>query len=445
MPARRSFIRRLGTHQREHIFTEIERSVPRRAHCCARFGTTPRPEFQDFSCADERAGVYVRMSRTLRHDIGVVGFRDQLDRDLIGVEAGRRVALESTSDGGIQPVPQCCLRLVLGALDTPVELAGLLEHHHQVLVAEVGTHRQLEGRAADHQLEHCIDALGSGQHVPLALPGMRPDVRSRPDHVLAHLELLLGAELRQRRAPRHERREGDVKTLHVDPGRPMAPLVGPLVGLLQDDHVLERTPRVVGKLHAERVGSCLGLGIPLPQLVLQLELQTGVELATPVLLKEHHETSSVGHPDHAGHEERPSSALLGVEQLESATSVLTIVEDDVRTRLVVQLAIAVLPAVLERPLGVLGEGGVRLQHGLRHVEGVGLVEATVDTELGLAEPLHATQLHQLVRAQVEGVEDHITLRRGDHGLDHPWLLGAAGGDVVGQGQVVGGHASPAFP
>lgn len=275
--------------------------------------------------------------------------------------------------------------------------------------------------------------------MPRALPGVRPGVSCGAHHVLAHLELLLLGELREGGTTRHQRREGQVKTLHVDASGTVTTLVGTLVRLAHDDQVLERTAGVHGQLLAQRVGTALSLRLPVTHLVLHLELEPGVDATALVLLQEELHTGGVVHS--LGHRDDvlPAESLFGVEDLERTTAVLAIVEDDVGAALVAELAVHERPAPLERPDGVLGEGDVRLEHGLGDGDRVGVRVAAVDAELGLTEALDSTELHELLCREGEREELDALLVRHEDGSDHAGLLGTRGRDEVGYGRVVGGH------
>lgn len=121
-----------------------------------------------------------------------------------GVGIFDRRPRQGVADCTVEALAEHRLGLVLGALDAPIELGDRPEDAQQVLVAEVVADRQLDGVAADHQLEDGVDPACSRERVPRALPGVGPGVGCGTHHVLAHLELLLLGELRERGGERRD-------------------------------------------------------------------------------------------------------------------------------------------------------------------------------------------------------------------------------------------------
>ena len=354
-----------------------------------------------------------------------------------GVGVFDRRPRQGVADGTVETLAEHRLGLVLGALGAPVELGDRPEDTQQVVVAEVVADRQLEGVAADHQLEDGVDPTCSRQSVSRALPGVGPGVGCGTHHVLAHLELLLLGELREGGTTRHQRREGQVETLDVDASGTVTTLVGPLVRLAHDDHVLERAAGIRGQLLAQAVGAALSLRLPVANLVLHLELEPCVDATALVLLQEELDPRGVVHPLGHSDDVLPAEPLVGVEDLERTTAMLAIVEDDVGTALVAELAVHERPASLESPDRVLGEGDVRFEHGLGDGDRVGIRVAAVDAELGLAEALDTAELHELLCREGEREELDALLVRHEDGSDHAGLLGGRRRDEVGYGRVVG--------
>lgn len=358
------------------------------------------------------------------------------DLHVVGAGDGLHLLGDAPLDRVVQSLRDGTLSLVHGALGGPVELARVREHLDEVLEREVVADRHLEGLAAHHELQYRVDAASRGQDVLLGLPCVGPDRRGRHDHVLAHLALLLGGELRKRRVLAHEGRERQVQTLHVDADGTMATLVGALVLLAEDDHVLQRAARVVVELDAQGVGTTLGIRPPLADLCLHLEHQPGVEVATLRLLHEGLEPHMVRGTVRHREGERPPLPLLGVEQLECRTPVLTVVEGDVGADTVVPVAIDQPPVALERTERVLREDRLGLEHGVSDLDRLVLAEATVHTHLVLTEALHAAQLDHLVGREGEGVQRDAGLF-GDQGrTNHAGVLSLGLGQRVGQGLVV---------
>lgn len=307
------------------------------------------------------------------------------------------------------------------------------EHLEELLVREVAVGSDPEGSTADHQLQHGVDPLGGRQAVPRALPRLGPHLGRRPDDVLAHLQLLLRGESSQGARTRHQRREGVVQARDVDAGRTVLALVGTGVRLLQDHEILEGTPRVVVQLTAELVGTTLRFVVPVTDLVPHRELQPAVDLLALVLLQEGLQPDGVRNVLGAGDHELPLVTLLGVEDVQGATTVLAVVEGDVGTLLEVQLAVLEAPAVLEGTAGVLREGDLLIgRHREGHLPGTTLLEPTLDAHLVGAEALDPAELDHLTGGQLEGEHGHIPLAGDDDGVDAASFLGTRLGEQLGE-------------